>query len=159
MIKGRSAEEILKINLSNPLGLLSGMRHLSNRITKVFICIRLKPKKQDPEEAEKELEDNIIRAMITARYAVLNGYDPEIMFHLSYWFLSDVSQTEWDLERKICQVRLTNCNLLWSILDEGESPSAEMVSDMEIAEENGVPVEHKDFSEIEAWVKDYDKTP
>lgn len=154
-MEGRPIEEILKINLSNPLGLPFGMRHLSNRITKVFICIRLKQTKQDPEKAEKELEDNIIRAMIAARYAVLNGYDPEIMFHLSCWFLNDVSQTEWDLERKICQVRLINCNVLWTILDKGETPSSDMVSEMELAEKNGVPIEYKNFYEIEAWVKNY----
>ncbi|MDO8591163.1 MAG: hypothetical protein Q7R65_04280 [bacterium] len=132
------------------------MRRSENKIPKVFICIRLRPKSQEPEKAKQEFQDNLNRAKIAVRYAVLNGHDPEATTIYFTQFLNDSLLRERELGMKIDQIRLTNCNKLWSILDKGELPSSGMVSDMKTAEENGVPIEHKDFSEIESWVKNYD---
>lgn len=160
-MEGRPIEEILKLNLHDPYPFTfqSQMRRSTNRITKVFICIRLRPKSKWPIVAGFEFRQNLRRAKIVARYAVLNGYDPEATTIYFTQFLSDFSKIERNLGIKIGQVRLTRCNVLWNILDKGESPSSGMVSDMKIAEENGVPIENKDFSEIKACVKNYDKTP
>lgn len=134
------------------------VRRSENKIPKVFICIRLRPKSQEPEKAATEFEENIRRARIVARYAALNDYEPEATTLYFTQFLNDSSVKERKLGMKIGQERLIRCNKLWTILDKDEAPSSGMISDMKIAKENGVPIEHKNFSEIEAWVKNYDKT-
>lgn len=139
-------------------GLLSRIRRSENPIPKVFICIRLRPKSKNLVRAKWEFKHNIKRAKIAARYATLNGYDPEATTIYFTQFLNDFSVKERELGMKIGQVRLINCNKLWAILDESEALSSGMVSDMKMAEENGIPIEYKDFSEIMAWVKNYDKT-
>lgn len=133
--------------------------NMENKIPKVFICIRLRPKSQEPERAVAEFEENLKRARIAARYAVLRGYDPEATTIYFTQFLNDSLLQERKLGMQIGQVRLMNCNKLWTILDlgKGETPSSGMSSDMKTALENGIPIEYKDFSKIKAWVENYDQ--
>ncbi len=147
-----------KQTIKDPYGWKSKMRRSENKITKVFICIRLKPKSDDRREAKKEFEENLKRARIVARYAVLNGYNPEATTIYFTQFLDDFSPTERNLGIKIGQERLLNCNELWCVLDFREMPSSGMANDMVFAEINDIPIVHKDFSEISNWVKNYDKT-
>ena len=133
------------------------MRRSENKIPKVFICIRLRPKSQEPKKAAAEFEENLERARIAARYAVLNGYDPEATTIYFTQFLNDSLAKERKVGMEIGRVRLINCNKLWAILDEGETPSSGMISDMKMAEENGIPIEYKNFSEIKTWVENHDK--
>lgn len=131
--------------------------NMESKMPKVFICIRLRPKSQEPKKAAAEFLENLKRARIAARYAVLNGYDPEATTIYFTQFLDDSLAKERELGMKIGQERLLDCCKLWAILDEDEAPSG-MVSDMKMAEENGIPIEYKDFSEIKSWIKNYDKT-
>lgn len=133
---------------------------MESKIPKVFICIRLRPKSQEPERAKAEFEENLERAKIVARYAVLNGYDPEATTIYFTQFLNDSLAEERELGMKIGQSRLVNCDRLWAVLDfdKDETPSFGMSSDMKIALGNGIPIEYKDFSKINTWVKNYDQT-
>lgn len=133
---------------------------MENKIPKVFICIRLRPKSQEPKRAKAEFEENLERAKIVARYAVLNGYDPEATTIYFTQFLNDSLAEERELGMKIGQSRLVNCDRLWAVLDfdKDETPSSGMSSDMKIALGNGIPIEYKDFSKINTWVKNYDQT-
>lgn len=133
------------------------VRRSENKIPKVFICIRLRPKSQGLRWEKAEFEENLKRARISARYAILNGFDPEATTIYFTQFLNDFSQTERELGMKIGQIRMIGCNELWAILDRYETPSSGMISDMKMAEENGIPIEHKNFSEIKAWVENYNK--
>lgn len=132
---------------------------MESKIQKVFICIRLKPKSQEPGKATVELLENLKQARVVARYAVLNGYDPEATTIYFTQFLNDSLAKERELGMRIGQVRLINCDRLWAVLDfdKDETPSSGMSSDMKIALENGIPIEYKDFSKINAWVKNYDQ--
>ncbi len=131
---------------------------MKSKIPKVFICIRLRPKSNDPCKATAEYTENLKRAIIAARYAVLNGYDPEATTIYFTQFLDDLMAKERELGMKIGQARLVNCDKLWTILDldKDEAPSSGMVSDMKVAIENSIPIEHKDFSEIKTWIENYD---
>ncbi|MBI2446855.1 MAG: hypothetical protein HYV51_03520 [Parcubacteria group bacterium] len=133
---------------------------MESKIPKVFICIRLRPKSSDQSKATAEYMQNLKRARIAARYAVLNGYDPEATTIYFTQFLDDSLAKERELGMKIGQVRLINCDRLWAVLDldEDETPSSGMSSDMESAIENGIPIEYKDFSKIKTWIENYDKT-
>lgn len=135
---------------------------MTNKVPKVFICIRLRPKSQNPEEAAAEFEKNLERARVAARYVVLNGYDPEATTIYFTQFLNDSITKERELGIKIGQSRLVSCDRLLAIFDlnenEREKPSFGMLGDMKIAIENGIPIEYKDFSEIKTWVENYDKT-
>lgn len=133
---------------------------MESKIPKVFICIRLRPKSQQPEKAAIEFEENCKRVRIVARYAVLNGYDPEATTIYFTQFLNDSLDKERELGMKIGQARLINCDRLWAMLDfdKDETPSSGMTIDMKIALENGIPIEYKDFSKIKTWVENYDKT-
>ena len=105
-----------------------------------------------------EFEENLKRARIAARYAVLNGYDPEATTIYFTQFLDDSLAKERKLGMKIGKTRLYMCNEVWMITDKNEIPSSGMASDMQFATENDIRIEYKDFSEIEVWVKNYDKT-
>lgn len=133
---------------------------MAYKIPKVFICIRLRPRSSEPEKAIAEFEENLKRARIAARYAVLKGYDPKATTIYFTQFLNDSLIEKRELGMKIGQVRLTNCDRLWAILnlDEDEAPSSGMLSDMKTAMDNAIPIEYKDFSKIKAWVENYDKT-
>ncbi|MDO8574741.1 MAG: hypothetical protein Q7R61_00445 [bacterium] len=133
---------------------------MKSKIPKVFICIRLRPKNKNPEKAVVELLENLERAKIAARYAVLNGYDPEATTIYFTQFLNDSLAKERELGMKIGQERLINCDRLWAVLDldESETPSSGMASDMSIAINNGIPIKYKNFSEIRSWVENYDKS-
>ena len=133
---------------------------MENKIPKVFICIRLRPKSNDPCKATAEYVENLKRARVAARYAVLNGYDPEATTIYFTQFLDDSMAKERELGMKIGQVRLINCDRLWTILDldKDEAPSSGMVSDMKVAIENSIPIEYKDLSKIKTWVENYNKT-
>jgi len=137
--------------------LLSKTRHWANIIPKVFICIRLRPKSEDPIRAKREFENNLERAKIAARYAALNGYDPEATTIYFTQFLNDFNEVERDLGRKIVQSRLYACNEIWMITDKGEVPSSGMISDLTFAVENDIQMIGKDFAEIKKWVENYDK--
>src|SRR3990167_3018759 len=115
---------------------------MERKVPKVFICIRLRPKSKDPSKASAEYAENLERARITARYAVLNGYDPEATTIYFTQFLDDSMIKERELGMKIGQSRLISCDKLWVVLDldEGEMPSSEMSSDMATALENGIPI-------------------
>lgn len=133
---------------------------MENKIPKVFICIRLRSgDNDDPKKALLEFINNLKRARIAARYAVLKGYDPEATTIYFTQFLNDSLAEERELGMKIGQIRLINCNRLWAILDfdKAETLSSGMSSDMKIALENGIPIEYKDFSKIKARVENYDK--
>ena len=133
---------------------------MENKTPKVFICIRLRPKINDKSKAIAEFMENIKRARIAARYAVLNGYDPEATTIYFTQFLDDSMIKERELGMKIGQSRLISCDKLRVVLDldEGEMPSSEMSSDMATALENGIPIEYKDLSKIKTWVENYNKT-
>src|SRR3989338_8762489 len=87
-------------------GLKMIIRRSENKIPKVFICIRLRPKSIEPEKAAIEFKENIERARIVARYAVLNGYDPEATTIYFTQFLNDSFVKERNLGMKIGKI---NC--------------------------------------------------
>lgn len=145
-------------NCSARDGLKEKWRQLENKMPKVFICIRLRPKSLNPKRARREFKNNIKRAKIAARYAALNGYDPEATTIYFTQFLDDSLDKERTLGMKIGQARLNNCNHLWVVTDHSELPSSGMNSDIKIAKENGIPVSFKGFAKIKKWVENYDKT-
>lgn len=141
-------------------GLKARWKRIENKIPKVFICIRLRPKSQEPERAAAEFKENLERAKIAARYAVLNGFDPEATTIYFTQFLNDSLASERELGMRIGQMRLLNCDRLWAILDlnKCEAISSGMKSDIDIASKNGVLIEYKDFYYMKDWVGNHDKT-
>lgn len=139
-------------------GLKERWRKLENKIPKVFICIRLRPKSLNPKKARREFRDNIKRAKIAARYAVLKGYDPEATTIYFTQFLNDAIIEERKLGMRIGQARLNHCNELWVVTDHFESPSSGMNSDIKTAKEKGIIIKFKNFAAIKAWVENYNKT-
>lgn len=131
---------------------------MENKIPKVFICIRLRPKSQEPEKAKREFENNLNRAKIAARYAVLNGYDPEATTIYFTQFLDDSLIKERELGMKVGQVRLTLCDEIWDIRDVDEKPSSGMASDLKFASDNNIVVKGFDFAMIKTWIEDYNRT-
>ena len=142
----------------DPIGIKAALRRSENPVLKVFICIRLKPKSKNPVKAWFEFRNNLRRARTAARYAVLHGYDPEATTIYYTQFLDAFSQLEGDWGGKLGQFRLYNCNELWDVRDEGEEPSSEMKNDIEFAKVNDIKIKSLNFSEIKAWIKNYDKT-
>ncbi len=128
---------------------------MESKIPKVFICIRLRPKSQEPEKAKREFEDNLNRAKIAARYAVLNGYDPEATTIYFTQFLNDFSAKKRELGMKIGQARLALCNEIWDIRDADEKLSTGMTSDLKFANDNNIIVKRFDFAIIKTWVENY----
>lgn len=131
---------------------------MENKIPKVFICIRLRPKSQEPEKAAVEFEKNLERAKVAARYAILNGYDPEATTIYFTQFLNDSVTLERELGMKIGQSRLAKCDEIWDIRDIDEKHSSGMTSDLKFASDNNIIVKEFDFEAIKTWIKNYDKT-
>ncbi len=134
------------------------VRRSENKIPKTFICIRLRPKSNWQFIAWFQYRKNLSRAKIAARYAVLNGYDPEATTIYFTQFLDDSMAEERELGMKIGQSRLELCNEIWDIRDADEKPSSGMASDLKFAGENNIAVKGFDFDMIKTWVENYDKT-
>lgn len=126
---------------------------MGNKIPKVFICIRLRPKSREPEKAAAEFKENLERARIAARYAVLHGYDPEATTIYFTQFLNDSLVKERELGMKIGQSRLALCDEIWNIRDAGEKPSSGMASDLKFAYDNNIIIKRFDFAMIKSWVE------
>lgn len=123
---------------------------------KVFICIRLRPNKDKPREIQKrEMRENLNKAKLVARYAVLNNFDPEATTIYFTQFLDDFSNEQRRLGMEIGHERLLSCQRLWWIENDGEDPlpstSGKWV-DKQFAENNGIPVEVKDYKKILTWL-------
>lgn len=128
---------------------------------KVFICIRLRPNKEKPRHVqEKELQENLRRARLVARYAVLNGFNPEATTIYFTQFLDDFSEEERKLGMEVGRERLLSCQKLWWIENDGSEPlpsSSGKWGDKRFAQKHGIAVEYKDFNEIVRWLKEYDR--
>lgn len=131
---------------------------MESKIPKVFICIRLRPKSQEPEGAAVEFEENLKRARIAARYAALKGYDPKATTIYFTQFLNDSLAKERELGMKIGQSRLALCDEIWDIRDVDEKPSTGMASDLKFAKDNKIPVKLFDFAMIKVLVEIYNET-
>lgn len=127
---------------------------------RVFICIRLKPDKTKPPETQKaEFEENLRRAKVVARYAALAGFDPEATTIYYTQFLNDFSEEERQIGIQLGRERLLSCQRLWWINNDGpeDAPVSQgKIGDRKAAEEHGIPIEERDYNQIENWIKEYD---
>ena len=123
---------------------------------RVFICIRLKPRATEPEEAKKEFAENLRRAKVVARYAVLQGYDPEATTIYYTQFLDDFSKEERQIGVRLGRERIAACQRMW-IIDREDGMSEGMLGDGAKAQELGLLVEDKRFADIQRQLDAYDE--
>ena len=122
---------------------------------RVFICIRLKPRATDPEEAKKEFAENLQKAKVVARFAVLKGYDPEATTIYYTQFLDDFSQEERMIGVRLGRERIAACQRMW-VIDREEGLSEGMLGDEAKAKELGMPIEDYRFEDIQRRIWNYD---
>lgn len=122
---------------------------------RVFICIRLKPRSTDPEEAKREFAENLRRAKVVARFAALKGYDPEATTIYYTQFLNDFSEEERNICVRLGRERITSCQRMW-VIDRHEGMSKGMSGDELKAKELGIPIDDWRFDIVEARLLEYD---
>lgn len=123
---------------------------------RVFICLRLKPRATEPEEAKKEFAENLRRAKVIARYAVLRGYDPEATTIYYTQLLNDFSKVERKIGVNLGRERIAACQRMW-VIDREDGMSEGMQGDEAKAKELGLVIEDKSFKEIVSWLDEYDR--
>ena len=124
---------------------------------RIFICIRLKPRTTEQEKAKKEFTENLERARAVARYAVLQGYDPEATTIYYTQLLNDFSMVERQIGVNLGRERIAACQRMW-VIDRTEGMSEGMLGDEARAKELGITIEDKSFKEITSWLAEYDRT-
>lgn len=127
---------------------------------RVFICMPLKPMAQGHEEAKKEFLENIERAKIVARWAVLHGYNPIATTAYYTQFLDDFSKDERLLDQKLRRELLETCQWIWIIpRPDQQTISEEMRADIEHADKYGLKKYwwwHDAVERMKDWLYYYD---
>ena len=123
---------------------------------RVFVCIRLKPRATEPEKAKAEFAENLRRAKMVARYAVLKGFDPEATTIYYTQLLNDFSKVERRIGVALGRERIAACQRMW-VIDREDGMSEGMLGDEAKAKERGIKIEDKNFKEIETWLAEYDR--
>ncbi|OGF63488.1 hypothetical protein A2926_01775 [Candidatus Giovannonibacteria bacterium RIFCSPLOWO2_01_FULL_44_40] len=118
-------------------------------MTKVFIASRIGAK------TKKQFEKNLNRMKAFARFALLQGYEPEATGIYYCQFMNDFDQKEreWGIERG--QERLKECKEIW-VLEDGMAFSEGVTRDRKIARENDLLERVWNVDTVENYLKGND---
>lgn len=106
---------------------------------KVFICSPFAPVAKDPENHDKELMHNIMRAQQACAYALTEGVIPCAPHLYFTQFMDDEDPEIREFGQVLGLEWLEECDELWVI---GRRISTGMMKEIEQAKEWGIPVRH-----------------
>lgn len=116
---------------------------------KVFIASRIGAK------TKKQFEKNLNRMRAFARFALLQGYEPEATGIYYCQFMDDFNpkEREWGIQKG--QERLKECKEIW-VLEDGLAFSEGVRRDKKIAQENEIPERTFNIDTLENYLKGND---
>lgn len=118
-------------------------------MTKVFIASRVGAK------TKKRFEKNLNRMRAFARFALLQGYEPEATGIYYCQFMDDFNpkEREWGIESG--HARLQECKEIW-VLEDGLAFSEGVTRDRKIARENNILERIWNIDTVESYLKGKD---
>jgi len=116
---------------------------------KVFIASRIGAK------TKKQFEKNLNRMRAFARFAFLQGYDPEATGIYYCQFMNDFDPKEREYGIQKGQERLKDCKEIW-VLDDGITFSVGVTRDRQIANENDILERVWNVDTVENYLKEND---
>ncbi len=118
---------------------------------KIFICCRIGGTGETDHEKRADFLRNIERAKLYARWAILNGYDPESTGFYFCESLDDFNPDERKLGQELGRERLKKCDFIL-VVEDGRPHSSGMIGDIEAARNPGVKPIVITHNEIINWL-------
>ncbi|PIR70484.1 MAG: hypothetical protein COU46_01260 [Candidatus Niyogibacteria bacterium CG10_big_fil_rev_8_21_14_0_10_42_19] len=118
---------------------------------KIFICSKI------GASFKQGLKKNIDKTKLYARWALLNGFDPESTGFYYCEFLDDFSPEERKQGQMMGQARMTDCRAILVVIEKNDAKASPgMASDIKKAAKLGLKFVFKTHEEITDWIKLYD---
>ena len=106
---------------------------------KVFICSPFRATGETQEDYEREISENIRKAIDACRYAIREGYLPYAPHLYFTLFMDDSDDVEREMGMLLGLSWLAQCDELWVI---GRTVSDGMMKEIEQAEKWGIKIVH-----------------
>ena len=106
---------------------------------KVFICSPFRATGETQEDYEREISENIRKAIDACRYAIREGYLPYAPHLYFTLFMEDSDDVEREMGMLLGLSWLAQCDELWVI---GRTVSDGMMKEIEQAEKWGIKIVH-----------------